>query len=66
MQPVPQELIIRPTLYDKSNYEKYEARMARIDQKFSSFAEKIFDLPKPVAKVAHSSFSHVIHFSITL
>ncbi len=26
-QPVPQELIIRPTLYDKSNYEKYEARI---------------------------------------
>jgi ribose transport system substrate-binding protein len=26
-QPVPQELIIRPTIYDKANYEKYQARI---------------------------------------
>src|SRR5258708_35978581 len=36
------------------------------DLNLFAFAEEIFDLPKPVAQVAHGSFSHVIHFSITL
>src|SRR3979490_2882804 len=36
------------------------------DLNLFAFTEKIFDLPKPVAQVAHGSFSHVIHFGITL
>ena len=26
-QPVPQDLVLKPAIYDKSNYEKYEARI---------------------------------------
>jgi len=26
-QPVPQELVLKPAIYDKANYEQYEARV---------------------------------------
>jgi hypothetical protein len=48
--------LLRRDLKQKGDLEKYEARMARIDQKFSAFAEKISDTDPEFAKALRTAW----------
>ena len=48
--------LLRRDLKQKGDAEKYEARLARIDQKFSAFAEKISQSDPEFAKALRTAW----------
>ena len=48
--------LLRRDLKQKGDVEKYEARLARIDQKFSAFAEKVAQSDPEFAKIVDEEF----------
>jgi len=48
--------LLRRDLKQKSDLEKYEARLARIDQKFSAFAEKVAQSDPEFAKALRTAW----------
>ena len=48
--------LLRRDLKQKGDAEKYEARLARIDQKFSSFAEKIAETDPEFSKALRTAW----------
>ena len=48
--------LLRRDLKQKGDAEKYEARLARIDQKFSAFAEKIAQSDPEFAKALRTAW----------
>jgi len=48
--------LLRRDLKQKGDAEKYEARLARIDQKFSAFAEKIAQTDPEFAKALRTAW----------
>ena len=48
--------LLRRDLKQKGDAEKYEARFARIDQKFSAFAEKIAQTDPEFAKALRTAW----------
>jgi len=48
--------LLRRDLKKKGDAEKYEARLARIDQKFSAFAEKIAQSDPEFAKALRTAW----------
>ena len=48
--------LLRRDLKQKGDLEKYEARLARIDQKFSAFAEKISQSDPELAKALRTAW----------
>jgi len=48
--------LLRRDLKQKGDLEKYEARLARIDQKFSAFAEKIAITDPEFAKAIRTAW----------
>ena len=48
--------LLRRDLKQKGDLEKYEARLARIDQKFSAFAEKVSATDPEVAKALRTAW----------
>src|ERR1700730_16218433 len=49
-----------------SGHERRNDALALGDLDFLTLTKQVFDLAKPVAQVTYRSFSHVIHFSITI
>jgi hypothetical protein len=48
--------LLRRDLKQKGDVEKYEARLARIDQKFSAFAEKVAQTDPEFAKALRTAW----------
>jgi len=48
--------LLRRDLKQKGDVEKYEARLARIDQKFSAFAEKVAQSDPEFAKALRTAW----------
>ena len=48
--------LLRRDLKQKGDLEKYEARLARIDQKFSAFAEKVAQSDPEFAKALRTAW----------
>jgi hypothetical protein len=48
--------LLRRDMKQKGDAEKYEARLARIDQKFSAFAEKIAETDPEFAKALRTAW----------
>ena len=48
--------LLRRDLKQKGDLEKYEARLARIDQKFSALAEKIAEKDPELAKALRTAW----------
>ena len=48
--------LLRRDMQQKKDLEKYEARVARIDQKFSAFAEKISQSDPEFAKALRTAW----------
>jgi hypothetical protein len=48
--------LLRRDMKQKGDAEKYEARLARIDQKFSAFAEKIAQTDPEFAKALRTAW----------
>jgi len=48
--------LLRRDMKQKGDAEKYEARLARIDQKFSAFAEKIAQTDPEFAKAVRTAW----------
>ena len=48
--------LLRRDLKQKGDIDKYEARLARIDQKFSSFAEKVAQNDPEFAKALRTAW----------
>ena len=48
--------LLRHDLKQKGDLEKYEARLARIDQKFSALAEKIAEKDPELAKALRTAW----------
>lgn len=48
--------LLRRDLKQKGDLDKYEARLARIDQKFSAFAEKISESDAEFAKALRTAW----------
>jgi len=48
--------LLRRDLKQKGDLEKYEARLARIDQKFSAFAEKVSESDPELAKAFRTAW----------
>ena len=48
--------LLRRDLKQKGDLEKYEARLARIDQKFSAFAEKLSQGDPELAKALRTAW----------
>ena len=48
--------LLRRDLKQKGDLEKYEARLARIDQKFSALAEKVAQTDPDFAKALRTAF----------
>jgi hypothetical protein len=48
--------LLRRDLKQKGDVEKYEARLARIDQKFSAFAEKVALTDPELAKAIRTAW----------
>ena len=48
--------LLRRDLKQKGDVEKYEARLARIDQKFSTFAEKVAQTDPEFAKALRTAW----------
>ena len=53
--------LLRRDLKQKSDLEKYEARLARIDQKFSAFAEKVAQSDPEFAKALRTAWQMPAH-----
>jgi len=49
--------LLRRELKQKGDVEKYEARLARIDQKFSAFAEKVAQNDPEFAKALRTAWN---------
>jgi hypothetical protein len=48
--------LLRRDLKQKGDVDKYEARLARIDQKFSAFAEKVSQSDPELAKALRTAW----------
>jgi len=48
--------LLRRDVKQKGDFEKYEARLARIDQKFSTLAEKISQTDPELAKALRTAW----------